>query len=279
MTQLNEDQRANDSDPRRLIQIGWDRIATSTVGEDPRMPPAWPPEWPPRPVRRVRITSLSWSPVTESNRRPSPYHGDALPTELTGPIFTCPTWDFAISTRFPRSYTALVRHPSASSFPYRPRRAYRTPAVVAPTSGGLPPVPADIRAYADDGALLDRSRHILGTQSATAKRIYRRVDRPRRCRFQLQIGQNLADIGAVQEQDNAPPVQELAGQRHQSTCGQVRSSQSRSCRHRVGWMSSVPRSSGMNHPTSLASSFTVGVPLTGLPSMINSHSCRISPSV
>ena len=25
-----------------------------------------------------------WSPVTESNRRPSPYHGDALPTELTG---------------------------------------------------------------------------------------------------------------------------------------------------------------------------------------------------
>ena len=32
------------------------------------------PEWPPRAVRRVRIISLSWSPVTESNRRPSPYH-------------------------------------------------------------------------------------------------------------------------------------------------------------------------------------------------------------
>ncbi len=29
------------------------------------------------------------SPVTESNRRPSPYHGDALPTELTGRVFTC----------------------------------------------------------------------------------------------------------------------------------------------------------------------------------------------
>src|ERR1700733_9385195 len=28
-----------------------------------------------------------WSPVTESNRRPSPYHGDALPTELTGPTY------------------------------------------------------------------------------------------------------------------------------------------------------------------------------------------------
>src|SRR5579875_2783385 len=25
-----------------------------------------------------------WSPLTESNRRPSPYHGDALPTELRG---------------------------------------------------------------------------------------------------------------------------------------------------------------------------------------------------
>jgi hypothetical protein len=32
------------------------------------------------------VTSLSWSPVTESNRRPSPYHGDALPTELTGQL-------------------------------------------------------------------------------------------------------------------------------------------------------------------------------------------------
>src|SRR5690606_12058542 len=27
---------------------------------------------------------LAWSPFTESNRRPSPYHGDALPTELKG---------------------------------------------------------------------------------------------------------------------------------------------------------------------------------------------------
>jgi hypothetical protein len=27
---------------------------------------------------------LTRSPLTESNRRPSPYHGDALPTELRG---------------------------------------------------------------------------------------------------------------------------------------------------------------------------------------------------
>src|SRR5256714_11285470 len=41
--------------------------------------------------RRVRRTQASEneargdpSPLTESNRRPSPYHGDALPTELRG---------------------------------------------------------------------------------------------------------------------------------------------------------------------------------------------------
>src|SRR5215212_9310848 len=33
-----------------------------------------------RGVRRAAVQS----PLTESNRRPSPYHGDALPTELRG---------------------------------------------------------------------------------------------------------------------------------------------------------------------------------------------------
>src|ERR1017187_2479089 len=62
-----------------------------------------PPGLPSRPIR-----PLTWSPVTESNRRPSPYHGDALPTELTGPIFTCPTCGFAVFRRARRSCTALV---------------------------------------------------------------------------------------------------------------------------------------------------------------------------
>src|ERR1700761_5702656 len=44
--------------------------------------------------RLTPIRPLSWSPVTESNRRPSPYHGDALPTELTGPVFSCLAWGF-----------------------------------------------------------------------------------------------------------------------------------------------------------------------------------------
>ena len=38
---------------------------------------------------RCSKNALDLSPVTESNRRPSPYHGDALPTELTGPVFSC----------------------------------------------------------------------------------------------------------------------------------------------------------------------------------------------
>ena len=38
--------------------------------------------------RPVRIGSQAQSPNTESNRRPSPYHGDALPTELLGPCST-----------------------------------------------------------------------------------------------------------------------------------------------------------------------------------------------
>jgi hypothetical protein len=38
--------------------------------------------------RPVKIGSQAQSPNTESNRRPSPYHGDALPTELLGPCST-----------------------------------------------------------------------------------------------------------------------------------------------------------------------------------------------
>ena len=40
-----------------------------------------------------RPSQPGWSPLTESNRRPSPYHGDALPTELRGraPELQAPT--------------------------------------------------------------------------------------------------------------------------------------------------------------------------------------------
>src|ERR1700712_2273872 len=41
------------------------------------------PSSPPKGDQQVRVSATS-SPFTESNRRPSPYHGDALPTELKG---------------------------------------------------------------------------------------------------------------------------------------------------------------------------------------------------
>src|SRR5690348_8503247 len=41
-----------------------------------------------------RIRPLTWSPLTESNRRPSPYHGDALPTELRGRVLSYLSWWF-----------------------------------------------------------------------------------------------------------------------------------------------------------------------------------------
>jgi hypothetical protein len=44
----------------------------------------WPHLWPHWPFEYIRIEPPTWSPLTESNRRPSPYHGDALPTELRG---------------------------------------------------------------------------------------------------------------------------------------------------------------------------------------------------
>jgi hypothetical protein len=49
------------------------------------------------------------SPLTESNRRPSPYHGDALPTELRGRIFGCLTWGFGPAARRLRSCTPVIQ--------------------------------------------------------------------------------------------------------------------------------------------------------------------------
>jgi hypothetical protein len=67
----------------------------------------------------VRILLSTWSPLTESNRRPSPYHGDALPTELRGR--GCWTCRYA-AARHDLAQTALVsihdlrsrRHPATA---------------------------------------------------------------------------------------------------------------------------------------------------------------------
>ena len=63
----------------------------------------WPHFWPHWLFRAFRNWLLTWSPLTESNRRPSPYHGDALPTELRGQVLNYLTCGFAPGGRNLRS--------------------------------------------------------------------------------------------------------------------------------------------------------------------------------
>jgi hypothetical protein len=51
-------------------------------------------------ILRPQTASDLQSPLTESNRRPSPYHGDALPTELRGHVFSYLTWGSACLASF-----------------------------------------------------------------------------------------------------------------------------------------------------------------------------------
>jgi hypothetical protein len=62
---------------------------------------------------RIRIHPLT-SPLTESNRRPSPYHGDALPTELRGPAWARYGSLRQRSRRASRAYTTAARRGLAS---------------------------------------------------------------------------------------------------------------------------------------------------------------------
>src|SRR3954470_18929276 len=64
------------------------------------------------------------SPLTESNRRPSPYHGDALPTELRGraPVLLAPT------DQLTRPVAPSDRPPGHSTDPHRTSRRARDPA-------------------------------------------------------------------------------------------------------------------------------------------------------
>ena len=100
------------------------------------------------PGSNIRKTLSTWSPLTESNRRPSPYHGDALPTELRGRVFSCLTCDFPPPGGRLRSCTAVIQpqnEPHGRSHVTRSGRcrAYRTAAVVASTPKASSPVPSD----------------------------------------------------------------------------------------------------------------------------------------
>jgi hypothetical protein len=74
-----------------------------------------------------------WSPLTESNRRPSPYHGDALPTELRGPAWPRSGSLRQRSRRASRAYTTAARHGRASPHGQAPARD-----ACSPTQNGLP---------------------------------------------------------------------------------------------------------------------------------------------
>src|SRR6516165_702818 len=87
-----------------MMGIGlWTQLVlTPALGSGPqlsshclRLRVHWPHFRPHQLVQIPQIMPLTWSPLTESNRRPSPYHGDALPTELRGQILGCLTWGFA----------------------------------------------------------------------------------------------------------------------------------------------------------------------------------------
>src|SRR5216683_3879819 len=94
---------------------------------------------------------MNWSPLTESNRRPSPYHGDALPTELRGRVLSCLTWASATPGAPLRSCTPVLRVIRSG----RPR-AYRTSRVLASSPPGVEPAPDPLRLsqqQADPGVL------------------------------------------------------------------------------------------------------------------------------
>jgi hypothetical protein len=62
----------------RLQQTQASRGEPSLTWRCPRIRSCWPHCWPHYIVRIFRIWPLSWSPLTESNRRPSPYHESML---------------------------------------------------------------------------------------------------------------------------------------------------------------------------------------------------------
>jgi hypothetical protein len=59
----------------------------------------------------VRKMPMSWSPLTESNRRPSPYHGDALPTELRGRRYLLRTFAYVLTVPGEHTRTGVVTCP------------------------------------------------------------------------------------------------------------------------------------------------------------------------
>ena len=85
------------------------------------------------------------SPLTESNRRPSPYHGDALPTELRGPA-----WALTLPVHPAASNPQANQPPAASQHragEHTRKRTYRVAPSAPPPGPASPASPARLRGH------------------------------------------------------------------------------------------------------------------------------------
>src|SRR5690349_3619925 len=75
------------------------------------------------------------SPLTESNRRPSPYHGDALPTELRGRRYLLRTFAYVLTVPGEHTRTGGLTRPGWG-WPEPPSRGtLPAPPATQPTAG------------------------------------------------------------------------------------------------------------------------------------------------
>ena len=104
----------------------------------------------------IREMVITWSPLTESNRRPSPYHGDALPTELRGQAFSYLTWGFAPPSGHVRPCTPVVQPGLVAKTKLFGSSVGELTALLGSWRLHLQASnlsPRTIRAYTDDGAM------------------------------------------------------------------------------------------------------------------------------
>ena len=92
-------QRLNSS-PSTLKNISLTRSA-SLHGDLRHCPQAGTERFLERLIRCTALGAIRYLRWSVQRFKQNSYHGDALPTELTGPNFTCLTWGFASVARFP----------------------------------------------------------------------------------------------------------------------------------------------------------------------------------
>ena len=105
--------------------------------------------WKPDLERLIRCTALNLHlrPRRSAHRfEQDSYHGDALPTELTGPVFSCLTWGYAVCRQTlgrAQRWSSVDLSIGRDRLTHQRRRVYRTPDVEAPASGCVRPAAPD----------------------------------------------------------------------------------------------------------------------------------------